>query len=209
MRQFLIVALTLTSLGLPASARGADLPDPWLLPLEFEVSKDPATQQKNFYDFMWRSFIAVNWPNVPIVIEQTPEGPVIVSGFRGEPDSSKTIHDMAGPGRLPLAVWETYKEPFEVFPKPARWADFAQWNIPRTRPGGLAGGDEARRLLRYPVGLAEYATDFNQPYFFPFATGPLIDQNGNYVRYEVAVNQAFFTYVRHFGYYDAEARYWP
>ena len=34
-------------------------------------------------------------------------------------------------------------------------------------------------------------TDFSQP----FNTGPLIDQNGNYTRYEILVNKPMFDYI--------------
>ena len=159
-----------------------------IMPLAFDEMHDPEAQQAEFYDFMWQSFIAVNWPADP-------------DGRRGQPDMDSSILDMTGSGDLPLTVWETYKEPSEVFTKPEYWAEAAEWNSPRFRPGSNTG---ARHLLGYLEGLTEYATDYNQPYFFDEKTGPLIDQNGGYVRYEVAFNEAFFTYIRHFGYYNAD-----
>jgi hypothetical protein len=174
------------------------------LPLEFEESSDPVRQQTNFYDFIWRSFIALNWPNVPITIEETREGPRIVSGVRGTPDASRPLAVMSGSGKLPQAVWETYKEPFEVFPPPERWGTSGEWNSVRPPPPGVPA--DARRLLGFPIELTGYATDTLQPYFYPLPTGPLYDQDGGLVRYEVAVNRAFFRYVRHFGYYNAQTQ---
>ncbi|MCB1036827.1 MAG: hypothetical protein KDD47_23580, partial [Acidobacteria bacterium] len=63
--------------------------------------------------------------------------------------------------------------------------------------------DGGRPMLAFPIGITGYATDVNQPYFFPHDTGPLYAQDGGLVRYEVAVNRSFFAYVRHFRYFDA------
>ncbi len=168
------------------------------LPRVFEVSSDPQQQQANFYDFIWRSFIALNWPNVPLEIE----GSRIVSGERGKPDASKPLSVMSGTGVMPQTVWETYKEPFEVFPP--NGARPQPWNTARPVPPNLAKKlSDGRALLAFPIELTGYATDANQPYFFPHLTGPLFDQDGGLVRYEVAVNRSFFAYVRHFGYYNA------
>lgn len=32
-----------------------------IMPLSFEKAHDPEIQQSHLYDFMWRSFIALNW----------------------------------------------------------------------------------------------------------------------------------------------------
>ena len=172
------------------------------LPLQYEVSSDPEQQQYHLYDFIWRSFIALNWPNVPITIEEGRDGPRIVSGMRGMPDASTPLAVMSGSGNLPQAVWETYKEPFEVFPPRDRWGESGDWNSVRPLPPKTS--PNARQLLGFPMELTGYATDTLQPYFFPHSTGPLYDQSGGLVRYEVAVNRAFFRYIRHFGYYNAE-----
>lgn len=233
MRNLQFIALLVVCLTQPAGAQFAASSDPCAspahsddcliregdeflpcasrLPLCFGQSDEPSVQQDDFYDFMWRSFIALNWPNVPI--EESRDGERIVSGHRGEPDESRSLEALSNGS---LAVWEAYKESYEVFPAPQNWDSWDQWNVPRPLPPGATarrddpgecGGYESssRRLLRYP-DLTGYATDFNQPYFFPFSTGPLIDQNGHYVYYEVAVNRSFFEYVRYFGYYDADVQ---
>lgn len=160
-----------------------------LLPSEFAMAKDPGQQQRNFYDFMWRSFIAVNWPHE--------EG-----GQRGQPSRTDSILTQRGAGPLAPSVWETYREPAEIFLPPDRWSDYPDWNTPRPPPPpGVELPEDGRMLLSYS-GLVDYATDILQPDFFPDSTGLLVDQNGHIVRYEVAVNQAFFTYVEHFRYFD-------
>jgi len=166
--------------GLPADA--------CLLPPEFAMSTHPVEQQDNFYDFMWRSFIALNWPHE-------------AGGERGQPSRTDSILTQRGTGELAPSVWETYRAPSEIFLPPDGWSDYPQWNTPRPPPPGVDLPAGARPLFGYS-GLVEYAADILQPDFFPDSTGLLVDQDGNVVRYEVAVNQAFFTYVRHFRYFD-------
>ena len=183
---------------------------PCYLPGDFHPNPNsPEEAQYAYYDYMWKSFIAVNWPNVPLKVE----GNKIVEGFRGEPDTQTSIVDQTGTDPLRLSVWETYREPStEVFLDPSQWNNFPNWNTPRQLPSNINSqkakniakrGETIRSLKNYD-GLTEYAVDINQPYFFPYKTGPLIDQKGNFVRYEVGVNQAFFSYIKHFQYYDAE-----
>ena len=162
--------------------------DACLLPPEFAMAPDPVEQQEAFYDFMWRSFIALNWPHE--------EG-----GQRGQPSRTDSILTQRGAGELAPSVWETYREPAEIFLPPDGWSDYPDWNTPRPPPPGEDLPAGTRRLLSYG-GFVEYAADILQPDFFPDSTGLLVDQNGHIARYEVAVNQAFFTYVRHFRYFD-------
>ena len=159
-----------------------------LLPPEFAMADEPTQQQNNFYDFMWQSFIALNWPHE--------EG-----GERGQPSQSDSILTQSGAGELPFSVWETYREPAEIFLPPSQWNDYPEWNSAAPKPAGVELPKGARPLLSY-APLVEYASDIFQPDFFPDSTGLLVDQSGHVVRYEVAVNQAFFTYVKHFQYFD-------
>ena len=196
--RFLVASILALSTGLGSSAQAGTHSELSELPPAYEESADPQQQQYNLYDFIWRSFIALNWPNVPLEIE----GSKIVSGVRGEPDASRPLSVMSGSGVLPQTVWETYKEPFEIFlPKGEKPQE---WNSVRPVPPDLALGLEgARAMLAFPIELTGYATDANQPYFFPHLTGPLYDQDNGLVRYEVAVNWSFFQYVLHFRYYNA------
>lgn len=164
--------------------------DAYLLPYEFKVTFDPATQQNAYHDFMWRSFVALSWPAKQ-------------DGARGEPDTEKSVLDQKGGGTLSPAVWETYREPFEIFLAPDKWGDYPEWNDPRQYPIAVPAG--AKALWRYAkIEAEDFTTDINQPDFFVFGpTGPLVDRNGNYVRYEVSVNQAYFTYISRHKYYQA------
>ena len=99
-------------------------------------------------------------------------------------------------------MWETFKQPREIFPKDSLSGPYVDWNTP---PPASANRDSeiGVSLGGFFGDFIEYATDLNQPDFFPAPTGPLMDQDSNYVRYEVTINEAFFTYIKHFKYYDA------
>ena len=196
----LVVALLPLTNVVRAQSRRVDV-DPSsyaAMPLKFATSPDPEQQQYLLYDFIWRSFIALNWPNDPLKVQ----GDTITSGVRGKPDTSIQILSthMSGAGELPLTVWETYKEPWEVFPAPDKWQASDEWNSVRPLPPHAS--KSVRRKLGF-TGLTGYAVDVNQPDFFPHLTGPLYDRNGNPLVYEVAVNRSFFEYVRYFHYYNA------
>ncbi|MCB9949896.1 MAG: hypothetical protein H6824_02820 [Planctomycetaceae bacterium] len=191
--------------GIASSVLADDTPvgdGPWKLPKTWEKGATPEEQQYAYYDFIWRSFVALNWPNVDLKPDAA-EPWKIGAGMRGKPDTSATLKEL--PNRL--AVWETYKEPGEVFPDPKVWDEpqFSQWNTVRPSPPGSQqhAGIPARRILDFET-ITEYTSGTTQPYFFPFRTGPLYDQHGGLVRYEVAINHSFFEYVRYFEYYNAQ-----
>jgi len=162
----------------------------------FTGEETPEATQATFYRYVWQSFVALNWPNVPIELRERE----IVEGYRGQPDRTASILDQKGSGPMPIGVWEAYRNPeSEVFLEPAAWDDYPVWNSVQTQLDALPG----IRPLKDYSGIVDYAPDINQPYFFPDETGPLVDRNGNFVRYEVGVNEAFFTYIKHFRYYDA------
>ena len=136
----------------------------------------PSTKQDPypaFDNFAWRAFIALAWPAKTDL------------AHRGEPDRTKTLAD-PGP-----RVWETFKARYEVFQRgpdgqplaPAEWASYDGVN-----PCGADADNRAKTLASF-VSFA----DFNQASFTPGRfLGPLVAQNGAYVRYEVRINEAEF-----------------
>ena len=160
---------------------------PWLLPFEPALEADPAAQQREYYDFMWRTFIALNWP--------------AEAGRRGKPDCAGDV--FAEHLETPR-VWETYPGPLEVFLKPEEWDPYPTWEQLGS-PGGKTLGHHkippAAILVNQPGtgNLSLVGAD-------DFPTGPLVDRNGRYVVYEVGINRAYFEYIRRFRYYDSESQ---
>jgi hypothetical protein len=159
-----------------------------------EVDKD----RPLFNDFSWREFIALNWP--------------AREGRRGEPDPDKKFGDRAGD-----VVWGSWKSLDELFPpdpevnRPTCWDSFdAVRAVPRLDKSGklfphrldevpFAGG--GRRKILAP---AHSLGSLNEPGFGGTPHGPLIAQNGTYVRYETRVNQTAYEFITRNQYYLRE-----
>jgi len=125
--------------------------------------------QGDFDIYSWNTFIALNWPPGP----------------DGNGDPNKTIGQYGDND----TVWEHYRDVSDIFlaggKKPS-------WNGPVTVPTQCkASYKPGMRILSQVGKTPTVLTDFSQP----FNTGPLIDQNGNYTRYEILVNKPMFDYI--------------
>lgn len=86
--------------------------------------------------------------------------------------------------------WEQWKEIFEVF-QPNGQVPSA-WGAPRVVPVACQGlGKANTKVIRMAGKTPDVLDEFQQP----FDTGPLIDQNGRYARYEILINQPMFEYI--------------
>jgi hypothetical protein len=57
-------------------------------------------------------------------------------------------------------------------------------------------------ISSFSTNYSSNSDGLNQPFTHSnYPTGPVADQNGNYLRYEVGLNQSYFTYVGHFRYF--------
>ncbi|WP_261369981.1 hypothetical protein [Lysobacter antibioticus] len=137
------------------------------IPLDVNVPQsNPSLQelQDDFDLLSWQTFVAVNWP----------------ADGNGNPDTGKTIG-----ANLPT-VWENWKESREVFlPGGAVPLPWGQDPAPPAVCAGL--GKAALNLTQ--VGKTPDVLDESAE---PFDTGPLIDQNGQYVRFAIMMNQDMF-----------------
>jgi len=154
----------------------------YYLPCDANNAGSSTLTQNDYYDFDWQSFIALNWP-------------ALQGGQRGQPDPNGTIG-----GGSPV-VWETYKQNTEVFlvngTQPGGWNDSLPFPC-TTHPGVKAMGKVASPVSRTTLNEVNQAgLNFGQ------FLGPLVDQNGNFVLYEIRLDQSEFTYVYNLQYYNA------
>lgn len=126
--------------------------------------------QHGFDYYSWLTFIALNAPS---------EGAA------------------PAPGSDADTQWQQWREVSDLM-----LPDGAQpgpWDAPRVVPDACSGIPDAgsMRVVRrtalnksgtHPIEVASEVTQ-------PFDSGPLIDQNGNFVRYEILVNRPMFEYV--------------
>ena len=139
-------------------------------------AQTPEQARPVFDTFSWQSFIAVNWP--------------AVTGQRGvarTPSDPQTFLKAAN--GTPI-VWGTYKESFDLFgqkdQRPTPWESFTN-QIPECNEQS----QNLKRLVMLTKGDDTILDASKEAFSFP-----LIDQNGNYVRYEIRYNKAFYNVVR-------------
>ena len=125
--------------------------------------------QGDFDIYSWNTFIALNWPPGP----------------DGNGDPKKTI----GQNGDNDTVWEHYRNVANIFlPGGAK----PTYNGPVSVPTQCKASYKPGMKIISQVGKTPTVlTDFSQP----FNTGPLIDQDGNYTRYEILVNKPRFDYI--------------
>ena len=125
--------------------------------------------QHGFDYFSWLTFLALNSPA----------------------DGKTPIGKGPQPGGDAPAIWEQWKEISDVMlpggSKPA------PWNAPHVIPKACQGlsGDTRVKVVQMVGKTPDLLQETNQP----FDTGPLIDQHGKYVRYEILVNRPMFEYI--------------
>lgn len=182
-------------------ASGNELPHwqtPWLLPFDINHPSYPAdpdnyqtptVRQQDTYDFAWQSFIALNWPWK-------------VGGPGGQPDPKATLAGIVNSADPhPIVVWESYMDPQTAFTPPKYWP--VEWGNPEFT--GLERQPSPPCYSNNYVYGRPFAPGINQPYTNSnVPTGPLVDQNKEYVRVEVTLSQPYFRYIKQFKYYDAD-----
>ena len=165
----------------PAGGAGQPVPvarPSGILPVVVDIpsSVKSAEDARPFFDdFSWRSLIALNWPADP--------------ARRGAPKSPNQPAVFLKAGASYPAVWGSYREAYELFrPDGARPIPFdaKQQTLPFCAdvPAGtkvLLMGTKSGTLLQ--------ATSQSFSY-------PLVDQNLNYVYYEIRFNRDQYDFVR-------------
>jgi hypothetical protein len=143
-----------------------------ILPTDINEQKQSAADL-----FSWQTFIAMNWP---------------ADLNNCGPDTSKGMSILTGKGPV---VWETYLSSDQVFVsaplQPAKWCNGAGQNTSMAHlpPKVLEMAHKTgiyrfiHRISKAPHGLEQAVG------------GPLVDQNGRFVRYEVRMNQDEYNYI--------------
>lgn len=95
-------------------------------------------------------------------------------------------------------VWETWKNAMDVFLPDGKQP--SAWGEPGTIPKSCKTTD--KKVLAQVGKTPDLLNEMEQP----FKTGPLIDQNGEYTRYEILMNQEMFDYIDKNGLYSFEGQ---
>lgn len=148
-----------------------------------DIIDDPVLTRPFFDTFSWQSFIALSWP-----------ADLLNRGVPIEPNSPDKFRqtNRSGGDNSPV-VWETYREGFELFPRNNTVPP--EWNSanPVQTPAGEVSGARVLAMATKGGIVGQQNEAFS---------GPLIDQNRNYARFEVRINQIEYDQVRNNRWYD-------
>jgi len=160
---------------------------------DFSFIHDPKNipeAQRIFDRFAWQLFVGYNWP----------------ANAQGVPDPKITLKQDASEGTWRPRVWETTAEVSSLFQRygaaPQPWSSGAY-------PGSFQEGKVTPLVLwmyskvinRNAVNRTQILDESLQAF-----TGPLVDQQGLWVRYKVYVNRTDYEYVRKNGLYSLEGQ---
>jgi hypothetical protein len=147
-----------------------------LLPLAIpqHSTQTPEAARPFFDTFSWSSFVALMWPADP--------------AERGKPLNPGDPSTLTSAGNSYPTVWGSYLEDTDLFPggagRPIPWQGAQTSNACPDLPAGA-------KILTMISKSGSLLTDMSQSFSFP-----LVDQNNNYVYYEIAYNQDLYDFVR-------------
>ncbi|WP_321379836.1 hypothetical protein [Rhizobium sp.] len=140
-----------------------------LLPCDVPTKSDNSSDeiQQSFDTFSWQSFVALNWPQ-----------------------DGQTIGKGNGPGGDAPASWAGWMDALTMMnPNPPAWGTKAPLPAACQR---LSDSASAQTPVLSSIGKTmDLLTADNQP----FNTGPLIDQNGNYTRFQILINKPMYDFI--------------
>lgn len=149
---------------------------------KLEAVQNFAGVQRLFDEVSWQSFVALNWPHQ-----------------NGRPAPS-----INGKGDL---YWSTYAESYEVFKAdgsvPDRY-DRARTSLPPVATSALAGLNDPNARVLFNLSSTRGVNvldEVNQAF-----AGPLWDQNGNMVHYEILLNRDEYDFVRNNTLYNLQGQ---
>ncbi|MDQ3109471.1 MAG: hypothetical protein M3R17_06210 [Bacteroidota bacterium] len=152
----------------------------WQMPVEVHD-----TTQVDYAILGWQSFIALNWP--------------ADTNYRGKPDTTKKT------GTSSPVVWETFKLKEETF-YPDTLTNPGPWNAASVN-GKPRRSFAKKSLFRAAKSFDTIPVDQQGGEFNEAGTNvPLIDQDSNYVMYEIAINESEYTYIVNHNYFNGNVQ---
>ena len=170
--------------------------------------------QHDFDIYSWETFVALNWPTNDtgagkgsVMIGDTPTGdhPTVWEGWKSTGDLF--LSDGREPkawGRNEVITALLPRKTLQADASPAEKCEFENvvdldkeindMSNPNGQKVTLRYIQEHPREYRFITKLAKGHSWFAAEQ--PFDTGPLIDQAGNYARFEILMNESAYTYVR-------------
>ena len=152
---------------------------PTTVPIPSNAPKNATPEQfRPYFDwFSWESFIAFNWPASTI--------------GRGNPDQPNNPSVFTSMTNSTPVAWGSYKANWELYDqydqRPTEWISYKVPYAPSVCPQATA---QDKQLVMVTKGDTEL-NDINQAFSFP-----LVDQNKNFVFYEVRYNEWYYNFVR-------------
>lgn len=170
----IVVVLRVDSKGI-VQAQAASGPaiqlSPVIPPTVTFGEETPVAIENAFDVFSWNSFIALNWP--------------------AEPDGQADLKKKPGQSGDNPTVWESWIGLENIFLDGGKTPS---WDAPPDIPQACEVHHRKGEPILFMVGKTpNLLTAAEQP----FRTGPLIDQNGIYARFEIHANRAMFDYILH------------
>ena len=155
----------------------------WMVPVD--VLHDSLASQSDYYNFGWQTFIALNWPADP--------------SYRGRPDTTKQIGATEPSGNSIPVVWDAWQEQFNIFLPNAQ--NPGPWIEPNGTCGAPGAAFKVLRMFAKGDTKGMVSDAFNQA-----TNQPLIDQDSQFVRYEVKVCASEYTYIVTNHYFNADTQ---
>lgn len=145
-----------------------DLPHDITEKIGFGYSTLNAPSQRDFDNFSWQMFVALNWP-------ADSKGAPLKKSITEAPDAPR--------------VWEFYPSPFELFGQ-----GLPGENMVMAKPLPTAG---RRRRVFSMLSTRTNLSDLNADSILQAASDkPLIDRNLNFTLYDIAINQIEYDYIK-------------
>ncbi len=154
-------------------------------PVEINTNSGPGTC--GFLQFAWQDFLALNWPALAV----DPTNTTAIA--RGLPDTSQTIGQNGDNG----TVWEQFQPNWYLFqpnnppPQAVSGNSFGAWNQYASLPSACG----PQTTMPPPRILSSLSKFDAMPGVSQAFSAPIIDQNGYYARFEIALDYTGFNFI--------------